>query len=201
MCFDDSLQYANHNLHAEPNHDPVYSNGICEVCGAYQTPESLTIDGVLTFDIANYGNALYVAKYTNEGNTCAARLVAPMVMMTGSNAFLTISNGTLTLDINGDTLTTTNAQVILVDGGNVTIHDSSANGTGALINSSAYAVYAKSGSLNITSGTFIGNSGYAVYTSSSCTSLAISGGKYYVNGNTYRLYTYGKSALAPDYAY
>ena len=46
----------------------LYGNGICEVCGTYQTPESQTIDGVLTFDIANYGNALYVAKYTNEGH-------------------------------------------------------------------------------------------------------------------------------------
>ena len=68
MCFDDSLQYANHHLHAETNHDHVYDNGICEVCGAYQTPESQTTGGVLTFDIANYGNALYVAKYTNEGH-------------------------------------------------------------------------------------------------------------------------------------
>ena len=199
MCFDDSLQYANHYLQAEPNHDHVYDNGVCKACGAYQTPESQTIDGVLTFDIANYGHALYVAKYTSDGNTCAARLVAPKV--TFSNTFMTIGGGTLTLDLNGDTLTSNYSQVILVDGGNVTIHDSSANGTGALINSSAYAVYAKSGSLNITSGTFIGNSGYAVYTSSSCTSLAISGGKYYVNSSTSRFYTPGKSALAPGYAY
>ena len=205
MCFDDSLQYANHYLHTEPNHDHVYDNGICKACGAYQTPESQTIDGVLTFDIANYGNALYVAKYTNEGNTCAARLVAPKVMMTGSYAYMTISNGTLTLDLNGDTLTTTNAQVILVDGGNVTIHDSSANGTGAVINGGSHGVNATSGSLTITSGTFIGGGGFAVQTSSSCTSLAISGGKYvsnyYYYNNNYVIYTPDKSALAPGYAY
>ncbi len=200
MCFDDSLQYANHYLHTEPNHDHVYDNGICKACGAYQTPESQTIDGVLTFDIANYGNALYVAKYTNEGNTCAARLVAPKVMMTGSDAYLTISNGTLTLDLNGDTLTTTNSQVILVDGGNVTIHDSSANGTGAVINGGSYGVNAQSGSLTITGGTFIG-SGFAVQTTPLCTPLAISGGKYYATSGTSRLYTSGKSALAPGYSY
>ena len=200
MCFDDSLQYANHNLHAEPNHDHVYGNGICEVCGAYQTPESQTIGGVLTFDIANYGNALYVAKYTNEGNTCAARLVVPKVMMTGSDAYMKISNGTLTLDLNGDTLTTNNSQVILVAGGDVTIHDSSTNGTGAVINGSSHGVNAQSGSLTITGGTFIG-SGFAVLTSSSCTSLAISGGKYYATSGPSRLYTPGKSALAPDYSY
>ena len=202
MCFDDSLQYANHHLHAEPNHDHVYDNGICEVCGAYQTPESQTTGGVLTFDIANYGNALYVAKYTNEGNTCAARLVVPKVMMTGPDAYMTISNGTLTLDLNGDTLTTTNAQVILVAGGDVTIHDSSANGTGAVINDGAHGVNAQSGSLIITGGTFIGgSSGFAVQTSSSCDSLAISGGKYYVTSTAYRFYTPGKSALAPGYSY
>ena len=201
MCFDDSLQYANPHLHAEPNHDHVYDNGICEVCGAYQTPESQTTGGVLTFDIANYGNALYVAKYTNEGNTCAARLVVPKVMMTGNYAYLTISNGTLTLDLNGDTLTTTNAQVILVAGGDVTIHDSSANGTGAVINGGAHGVNAQSGSLIITGGTFIGTNGYAVQTSSSCDSLAISGGKYYVTSTAYRFYTPGKSALAPGYSY
>ena len=202
MCFDDSLQYANPHLHAEPNHDHVYDNGICEVCGAYQTPESQTTGGVLTFDIANYGNALYVAKYTNEGNTCAARLVVPKVMMTGPDAYMTISNGTLTLDLNGDTLTTTNAQVILVAGGDVTIHDSSANGTGAVINGGAHGVNAQSGSLIITGGTFIGGtSGYAVQTSSSCDSLAISGGKYYVTSGTARIYTPGKSALAPGYSY
>ena len=160
---------------------------------------------MLTFDIANYGNALYVAKYTNEGNTCAARLVAPKVMMTGSNAFMTISNGTLTLDLNGDTLTTNNAQVILVDGGNVTIHDSSANGTGAVINGGSHGVNATSGSLTITGGTFIGGGGFAVQTSSSCTSLAISGGKYvsnyYYYNNNYVIYTPNKSALAPGYAY
>ena len=200
MCFDDSLQYANHHLHAEPNHDHVYGNGICEVCGAYQTPESQTTGGVLTFDIANYGNALYVAKYTNEGYTCAARLVVPKVMMTGSDAYMKISNGTLTLDLNGDTLTTNNSQVILVDGGNVTIHDSSTNGTGAVINGSSHGVNAQSGSLTITGGTFIG-SGFAVLTSSSCTSLAISGGKYYATSGPSRLYTPGKSALAPDYSY
>ena len=202
MCFDDSLQYANHHLHSEPNHDHVYDNGICEVCGAYQTPESQTTGGVLTFDIANYGNALYVAKYTNEGNTCAARLVVPKVMMTGPDAYMTISNGTLTLDLNGDTLTTTNAQVILVAGGDVTIHDSSANGTGAVINDGAHGVNAQSGSLIITGGTFIGgSSGFAVQTSSSCDSLAISGGKYYVTSTAYRFYTPGKSALAPGYSY
>ena len=201
MCFDDSLQYANHYLHTEPNHDHVYDNGICKACGSYLTPESQIIDGVLTFDIANYGNALYVTKYTNEGNTCAARLVAPKVMMTGPDAYLTISNGTLTLDLNGDTLTTNNAQVILVAGGNVTIHDSSANGIGAVINGSSHGVDATSGSLAITGGTFIGGGGFAVQTSSSCTSLAISGGKYYVNGSTNRLCTIGKSALAPDYSY
>ena len=201
MCFDDSLQYANHYLHTEPNHDHVYDNGICKACGAYQTPESQTIDGVLTFDIANHGNALYVAKYTNEGNTCAARLVVPKVMMTGSDAYMTISNGTLTLDLNGDTLTTNNAQVILVAGGNVTIHDSSANGTGAVINGSSHGVNATSGSLAITGGTFIGGGGFAVQTSSSCTSLAISGGKYYATSGTSRLYTPEKSALAPGYSY
>ncbi|MCI6861966.1 MAG: hypothetical protein MR860_08265, partial [Prevotella sp.] len=179
----------------------VYDNGICEVCGAYQTPESQTTGGVLTFDIANYGNALYVAKYTNEGNTCAARLVVPKVMMTGPDAYMTISNGTLTLDLNGDTLTTTNAQVILVAGGDVTIHDSSANGTGAVINGGAHGVNAQSGSLIITGGTFIGTNGYAVQTSSSCDSLAISGGKYYVTSGTARIYTPGKSALAPGYSY
>ncbi len=199
MCFDDSLQYANHHLHAETNHDHVYDNGICEVCGAYQTPESQTTGGVLTFDIANYGNALYVAKYTNEGNTCAARLVVPKVMMTGPYAYMTISNGTLTLDLNGDTLTTTNSQVILVAGGDVTIHDSSTNGTGAVINGGAHGVNAQSGSLIITGGTFIGSSDYAVYTSSSCDSLAISGGKYY--STTSCLYTPEKSALAPGYSY
>ena len=202
MCFDDSLQYANHHLHSEPNHDHVYDNGICEVCGAYQTPESQTTGGVLTFDIANYGNALYVAKYTNEGNTCAARLVVPKVMMTGPDAYMTISNGTLTLDLNGDTLTTTNSQVILVAGGDVTIHDSSTNGTGAVINGGAHGVNAQSGSLIITGGTFIGgSSGFAVQTSSSCDSLAISGGKYYKTSNVSRLYTPGKSALAPGYSY
>ncbi len=201
MCFDDSLQYANHHLHSEPNHDHVYDNGICEVCGAYQTPESQTTGGVLTFDIANYGNALYVAKYTNEGNTCAARLVVPKVMMTGPYAYMTISNGTLTLDLNGDTLTTTNAQVILVAGGDVTITDSSEGQTGTIKNLGGHAVYAPSGSLAITGGTFICGSGYAVYTSSSCDSLAISGGKYYATGGTARLYTPGKSALAPGYSY
>ena len=201
MCFDDSLQYANHHLHSEPNHDHVYDNGICEVCGAYQTPESQTTGGVLTFDIANYGNALYVAKYTNEGNTCAARLVVPKVMMTGNYAYLTISNGTLTLDLNGDTLTTTNAQVILVAGGDVTITDSSEGQTGTIKNLGGHAVYAPSGSLAITGGTFIGGSGYAVYTSSSCDSLAISGGKYYAASGTARLYTPDKSALAPSYSY
>ena len=201
MCFDDSLQYANHHLHAEPNHDHVYDNGICEVCGAYQTPESQTTGGVLTFDIANYGNALYVAKYTNEGNTCAARLVVPKVMMTGPYAYMTISNGTLTLDLNGDTLTTTNSQVILVAGGDVTITDSSEGQTGTIKNLGGHAVYAPSGSLAITGGTFIGGSGYAVYTSSSCDSLAISGGKYYATGGTARLYTPDKSALAPSYSY
>ena len=201
MCFDDSLQYANHHLHAEPNHDHVYDNGICEVCGAYQTPESQTTGGVLTFDIANYGNALYVAKYTNEGNTCAARLVVPKVMMTGPDAYMTISNGTLTLDLNGDTLTTTNAQVILVAGGDVTITDSSEGQTGTIKNLGGHAVYAPSGSLAITGGTFICGSGYAVYTSSSCDSLAISGGKYYVTNGTSRINTPGKSALAPGYSY
>ena len=202
MCFDDSLQYANHHLHSEPNHDHVYDNGICEVCGAYQTPESQTTGGVLTFDIANYGNALYVAKYTNEGNTCAARLVVPKVMMTGPDAYMTISNGTLTLDLNGDTISTDNEQTILVSGANLTITDSSEGQTGTINNLGAHAVNAQSGSLAITGGTFIGGtSGYAVMTSSSCNSLAISGGKYYATGGTARLYTPDKSALAPGYSY
>ncbi len=201
MCFDDSLQYANPHLHAEPNHDHVYDNGICEVCGAYQTPESQTTGGVLTFDIANYGNALYVAKHTNEGNTCAARLVVPKVMMTGNYAYLTISNGTLTLDLNGDTISNSNIQTILVSGANLTITDSSEGQTGTIQNSGGHVVNAQSGSLIITGGTFIGTNGYAVQTSSSCDSLAISGGKYYVTNGTSRLYTPGKSALAPGYSY
>jgi len=121
-----------------------------------------------------------------------------------SERYITLSSGTFTLDLNGDTISNSNSQTILVSGANLTITDSSEGQKGALISTSSYAVNATSGSLIITGGTFVGNGTYcyAVNTSSSCDSLAISGGKYYVTGgSTYRLYTYGKSALAPGYAY
>ncbi len=203
MCFSNEEIFANHYLHATANHDHVYDNGFCMACEALQTPDSQTIDDVLTFDIANEGNALYVCNYVNQGNTCAARLVASNVKFTKDHC-MNLTAGKLTFDLNGDTISAIYSQVINVAGCDLTITDSSEGKKGAVINGGSFAINAASGSLAINAGTFVGGGGggYAVQTSSSCTSLSISGGKYFVrNGNTSRFYTPGKSALAPGYAY
>ena len=203
MCFSNEEIFANHYLHATANHDHVYDNGFCMACEALQTPDSQTIDDVLTFDIANEGNALYVCNYVNQGNTCAARLVASNVKFTKDHC-MNLTAGKLTFDLNGDTISAIYSQVINVAGCDLTITDSSEGKKGAVINGGSFAINAASGSLAINAGTFVGGGGggYAVQTSSSCTSLSISGGKYFVrNGTTSRFYTPGKSALAPGYAY
>ena len=203
MCFSNEEIFANHYLHATANHDHVYDNGFCMACEALQTPDSQTIDDVLTFDIANEGNALYVCNYVNQGNTCAARLVASNVKFTKDHC-MNLTAGKLTFDLNGDTISAIYSQVINVAGCDLTITDSSEGKKGAVINGGSFAINAASGSLAINAGTFVGggDGGYAVQTSSSCTSLSISGGKYFVrNGTTSRFYTSGKSALAYGYSY
>jgi hypothetical protein len=114
MCNSDEVIFANHKLHATANSDHIYEAGICAICEGYQTPNSQTIDGVLTFDIANEGNALYLSKYVNEDNTCAARLVADIAYTKANNMKLTA--GKLNLDLNGYKMVATYSEVIKVDG-------------------------------------------------------------------------------------
>ncbi|SFW22216.1 hypothetical protein SAMN02910409_0929 [Prevotellaceae bacterium HUN156] len=206
MCNSDEVIFANHKLHATPNSNHIYEAGICAICEGYQTPNSQTIDGVLTFDIANEGNALYLSKYVNEDNTCAARLVADIAYTKANNMKLTA--GKLNLDLNGYKMVASYSEVIKVDGCDLTITDSSVEKKGSVINNAANAVYAASGSLTITDGNYksLGSSyGYALITNQNCSLLAISGGTYtIVNpslGNPSPIYTPGKSALAPGYAY
>ena len=206
MCNSDEVIFANHKLHATANSSHIYEEGICAICEDYQTPNSQTLDGVLIFDIANEGNALYLSKYVNEDNTCVARLAADIAYTKANNMKLTA--GKLNLDLNGYKMVAPYSEVIKVDGCDLTITDSSVEKKGSVISNGGNAVDAVSGSLTITDGNYksFGSSyRYALITNKNCSLLAISGGTYTtVNpslGSPSPIYTPGKSALAPGYAY
>ena len=121
----------------------------------------------------------------------------------GYNAYITLSGGTFTLDLNGDTISNYNSQTILVSGANLTITDSSEGQNGALINSGSSAVNVTSGSLTVLAGNLIArNPAPALNVDSSSPTVSLKGGRYMSN-NTYgsRIYTYGKSLLAQGYSY
>ena len=151
----------------------------------------------------SFNSAFAAAQQCTASDNATLKLMKNYAIPDGYNAYITFSSGTFTLDLNGDTISNNNSQTILVNGAELTITDSSEGKTGALINTNSYAVNVTDGSLTVLGGNFIARNTYqALNVGSSTPTVSLKGGKYMSNNTEgYRVYTYGKSLLAPGYSY
>ncbi|MDO4512305.1 MAG: hypothetical protein Q4B68_10875 [Bacteroidales bacterium] len=113
---------------------------------------------------------------------------------------LQFEKGNVTLDLNGKNIATYYAQSILVNGGTLTIIDSSEGQGSKVDNKSGYCLKATSGTLNVAAGTFTAPEGNYLTTPASG---KFTGGRFTCDlySSNYALFTSGFSALAPGYAY
>ena len=123
-------------------------------------------------------NSAFAAAQQCTANDNATLKLMKNRTMPPSKGYITLSSGTFTLDLNGDTISNYNSQTILVSGANLTITDSSEGQTGTIKNLRAHAVNAQSGSLIITGGTFIDSSGFSIYNDEEGMNITLLSGSY-----------------------
>ena len=123
-------------------------------------------------------NSAFAAAQQCTANDNATLKLMKNRTMLSSEGYITLSSGTFTLDLNGDTISNCHEQTILVSGTNLTITDSSEGQTGTIKNLGAHAVNAQSGSLAITGGTFIGSGGCSIYNDEEGMNITLLSGSY-----------------------
>lgn len=154
---------------------------------------TVTVGGETT-DCYSFSSALELALDATAPATIT--LLADVAL--GYQDGFSFDRGVITLDLNGYGISNYSNYAIKVNGGTLTIVDSSDFQSGSVSNYAEYVVYAASGSLTIHGGSFYGNYGLYVGPDASCT---IDNGFFTGFGGGYAVYSEGKSALAPGYAY
>ena len=151
----------------------------------------------------SFNSAFAAAQQCTTEDNATLKLMKNYTIPNGPSAYITLSSGTFTLDLNGDTISNDDSQTILVNGAELTITDSSEGQNGALINSGSYAVNVTDGSLTVLAGNIISRtSSPALYVGSTTPTVLLKGGKYMSNSTYgYRVKASGKSLLAPGYSY
>ena len=169
------------------------SNGTVTAVGLGRATITATVQGVSAECTVHVGAASIGDTYYATFDEAKSAAVAEDTLVLHKN--LSISSKltfgkTLTLDLNGKTITAAATIVINSTGGNtLTISDSSGNNSGT-INSSVHAIEIKSGcSLIVNGGTItaMSTSKYAIYNNGG--TLAVNGGV--ITGNLYGIYQVG----------
>ena len=151
---------------------------------------SITVDGNTTYYSSSSGSAL---NQNLKKITGSAYVKFYQDMTLGSSYTVDVYNGNITLDLNGCTITSEfkGAGCLYVDGGNVTLVDTSADGSGLLQNTSTgFGIEVYSGSVTMLSGNAQGVQGAKVWAAAS---FEMQGGT--VSGNNYGINALADSAV------
>ena len=151
---------------------------------------SITVDGNTTYYSSSSGSAL---NQNLKKITGSAYVKFYQDMTLGSSYTVDVYNGNITLDLNGCTITSEfkGAGCLYVDGGNVILVDTSADGSGLLQNTSTgFGIEVYSGSVTMLSGNAQGVQGAKVWAAAS---FEMQGGT--VSGNNYGINALADSAV------
>ena len=118
------------------------------------------------------------------GNSGSAYIQLQSGVTMGEDETLTVSGGTFTLDLNGQTVSGAKSEFFTITGGNVTIDDTGANQSGKISSTNIRTVYISGGTLNLKGGRLESISAEraanAVFiTGTGSASVEISGGEVY----------------------
>ena len=156
--------------------------------------------GETTTGYAFFQDAVAAAKDASSATICLCKDV--------STSYIFFDKGNVTLDLNGKTLSNPNGSTIEVQGGSLTIIDSSEEKTGMLQNGGRYqssTITATSGSLTIYAGTFNSPSMSAlsvspVYGSAALPTVTVYGG-HFISSSYAAISAESPIALGHGYAY
>lgn len=156
--------------------------------------------GETTTGYAFFQDAVAAAKDASSATICLCKDV--------STSYIFFDKGNVTLDLNGKTLSNPNGSTIEVQGGSLTIIDSSEEKTGMVQNGGTYqssTITASSGSLTIYAGTFNSPSMSALsaspaYGSAAMPTVTVYGG-HFISRSYAAILAESPIALGPGYAY